>query len=108
MRSSHWLPTEAWLQQVTADEPFGCNPRDKLGPLGTALQWSVNVGYAGPENPAVGEVFDTFVLPTMFASAATGRLTVKPALDEAHQATKKIFEKWRQRGMVGGGSRDRV
>ena len=52
-------------------------------------------------------MFDTFVLPTMFANAATGRMTAKEALADAHQQVKKIFEKWRSKGLVSGGSRDR-
>jgi multiple sugar transport system substrate-binding protein len=97
-----------WLEQVTANDPFGSNPPTKLKPIATALQWATNIGHPGPANPAVGEIFDTFVLPTMFASAATGRLSPAQALEEAHQQAKKIFEKWRARGLVGGGSGDRA
>jgi len=53
-------------------------------------------------------VFDTFVLPTMFANAATGRMTPAQALDDAHQQVKRIFEKWRAKGLVAGGSGDRA
>src|SRR2546430_11195065 len=66
-----------------------------LKPISTALQWATNIGHPGPANPAESEIFDTFVLPTMFANAATGRMSAKQALDEAHQQAKKIFEKWR-------------
>ena len=51
-------------------------------------------------------MFDTFVLPTMFANAATDRKTPKQALDDAHQQVKKIFEKWRAKGLVAGGAHD--
>src|SRR2546427_449558 len=74
-----------WLEQVTANDPFGSNPPAKLKPISTALQWATNIGHPGPANPAESEVFDTFVLPTMFANAATGRMSAKQALDEAHQ-----------------------
>jgi len=43
----------------------------------------------------------------MFANAATGRMSAKQALDEAHQQAKKIFEKWRA-GPRRGGSGDRA
>jgi hypothetical protein len=43
----------------------------------------------------------------MFANAATGRMSAKDALADAHQQVKKIFEKWRGRGLVAGGSGDR-
>ena len=95
-----------WLEQVTASDPFGSNPPSKLQPISTALQWATNIGHPGPANPAESEIFDTFVLPTMFANAATGRMSAKQALEEAHQQAKKIFEKWRGKGLVAGGSGD--
>src|SRR6058998_1825688 len=96
-----------WLEQVTANDPFGSNPPTKLKPISTALKWATNIGHPGPANPAESEIFDTFVLPTMFANAATGRMSAKQALDEAHEQAKKIFEKWRGKGLVSGGSGDR-
>src|SRR5436190_14382084 len=95
-----------WLEQVTANDPFGSNPPTKLKPISTALKWATNIGHPGPANPAESEIFDTFVLPTMFANAATGRMSPKQALDEAHEQAKKIFEKWRGKGLVAGGSGD--
>src|SRR5207245_2820722 len=68
-----------WLEQETANDPFGSNPPSKLKPISTALQWATNIGHPGPANPAESEVFDTFVLPTMFANAATGRMTATHA-----------------------------
>jgi len=97
-----------WLEQATANDPFGSNPPTKLRPIATALQWATNIGHPGPANPAESEVFDTFVLPTMFANAATGRMTPAQALDDAHQQVKRIFEKWRAKGLVAGGSGDRA
>ena len=97
-----------WLEQVTANDPFGSTPPSKLKPIGTALKWATNIGHPGPANPAESEIFDTFVLPTMFANAVTGRMSPKQALEEAHQQAKKIFEKWRGKGLVGGGSGDRA
>src|SRR5213593_4624403 len=96
-----------WMEQQTSSDPFGSNPPTKLKPIGTALQWATNIGHPGPANPAESEVFDTFVLPTMFANAATGRMTPEQALDDAHQRVKAIFEKWRAKGLVAGGTGDK-
>ena len=96
-----------WLEQITSNDPFGSTPPSKLKPISTALRWATNIGHPGPANPAESEVFDTFVLPTMFANAATGRMGAKEALADAHQQVKKIFEKWRSRGLVAGGAHDR-
>jgi multiple sugar transport system substrate-binding protein len=97
---------QRWIEQVTANDPFGSKPPDKLKPISTALEWATNIGHPGSANPAVAEVFDTFVLPTMFANVVTGRMNPRQSLDEAHEQVKRIFEKWRQRGLVGGGSAD--
>ena len=99
---------QRWIEQVTANDPFGSKPPDKLRPISSALEWATNIGHPGSANPAVGEIFDTFVLPTMFASVATGRASAKQALDEAHKQAKAIFEKWRARGLVAGGAGDRT
>jgi hypothetical protein len=59
------------------------------------------VGHPGPANPAIGEVFATFVLPNMMANVARGA-DPKTALAEAEALIKTIFEKWRKKGLVGG------
>src|SRR5258706_12385293 len=97
-----------WLEQATANDPFGSNPPTNLPPIATALQLATNIGHPGPANPAESEVFDTYVLPTMFANAATGRMPPPQALHEAHQQLKRTFEKWRAKGLVAGGAGDRA
>lgn len=89
-----------WLDK----DPFGSHPADKLSVLKTTEQWSTNIGYPGPSSAAVGEVFDTFVLPNMMAKAAKGQLTPQQAVSEAEAQIKTIFQKWRQKGLVGGSS----
>ena len=83
-------------------DPFGSHPANKLALLANAESWSTNVGHPGPANAAIGEVFGTFVLPNMMASAARGKATAKQAVASADQQVKAIFAKWRQRGLVGG------
>src|SRR5204862_5153529 len=99
---------KTWLERVTGNDPFGSNPPAKLRPISTALEWATNIGHPGPANPAESEVFDTFVLPTMFANAAMDRMTPKQALDDAHKQVKTIFEKWRAKGLVAGGAKDKA
>jgi maltose-binding protein MalE len=88
----------AWLD----DDPFGSDPPDKLAVLKNALDWSVNVGYKGSANTAIGEVFGTFILPNMFARVARGRQTAEQSVAAAERQIQPIFEKWRKRGMIGG------
>ncbi|HEV8652005.1 MAG TPA: extracellular solute-binding protein [Actinomycetes bacterium] len=89
---------EGWL----ANDPFGAKPANKLAFLKDATNWSTNIGHPGPSNTAIGEVFGTFVIPTMFARAARGEANPKQAVAQAEAQIKPIFEKWRSRGLVGG------
>ncbi len=91
-------PLPGWLQS----DPFGSHPADKLALLANARQWSTNVGHPGPANPAIGEIFNTNVLPTMMANAARGKMSPKDAVSAAHDQCKQIFAKWRKQGLVGG------
>jgi len=87
-----------WLDS----DPYKSNPSGKLQVLKDATQWSVNVGYPGPASPAIGEIFDTNLLPSMMAAAAKGQKTPKQAVADTEQQIKAIFTKWRQKGLVGG------
>ncbi|NJD55494.1 MAG: extracellular solute-binding protein [Nitrospirae bacterium] len=73
----------------------------KLSVLKDAEKWSTNVGHPGPANPAIGEVFSTFVIPNMFANAVRG-MKAETAVEQAELLVKAIFTKWRKKGLVGG------
>ena len=88
-----------WLRK----DPFGAQPADKLALLEKATDWSTNVGHPGPANTAEGEVFATFVIPNMFARAARGEASPQQAVADAEAQIKPIFDKWRQRGLIGTG-----
>ncbi|HEV8561966.1 MAG TPA: extracellular solute-binding protein [Actinophytocola sp.] len=88
----------AWL----ASDPFGSKPADKLKFLQDALPWSTNIGHPGPASTAIGEVFNTFVIPNMFARAARGEASPQQAVADAEKQVKAVFDKWRAAGLVGG------
>lgn len=88
-----------WLD----NDPFGSQPPDKLNILRTAEDWVTHLGYPGPGNPAVAEVYNTHIIPTMMGRAARGEVTPEEAIAEAEAEINTIFEKWRERGLVGGG-----
>lgn len=83
-------------------DPFGSNPADKLKVLLSAEDWVTYLGYPGPSNPAVAEVYATNIIPTMMGRAALGEVTPEEAVAEAEAQIKEIFAKWRERGLVGG------
>jgi len=87
-----------WLR----DDPFGSQPKDKLALLADATKWSTNIGHPGPSNTAEGEVFNTFVIPNMFARAARGELSPRQAVSQATAQITPVYAKWRARGLVGG------
>lgn len=72
----------------------------KYKELTTAIEWSTNIGFPGYANGAEGEVFDTYIIPQMFALAATDKMTPEDAAKWAQEQIKPIFAKWKGRGLV--------
>lgn len=75
-------------------------PPDKYKVLSDVLDWATNVGYPGYANAAIDEVFSTWIVSTMFAQAASGRMSPEAALNQADTEVRRIFKKWRERGKV--------
>jgi len=86
------------------NDPAGSQPVDKLAPLKTANDWTVNLGWPGPANALIGETFSTFVLADMMAKAARGDVEPAQAVAEAETTLNEIATKWRNEGLMGGGS----
>ena len=82
-------------------DPFGSKPPGKLAILKSAEEWTVSTGYPGPANAAIGEVFNSSIIPNMFARAARGEISPEEAADEAERLISDIFKKWQDRGLVG-------
>jgi multiple sugar transport system substrate-binding protein len=70
-------------------------PPDKYKVLAGVLDWATNVGYPGYATAAIDEVFNTFVIPTMFAKAAQGVLSPEDSARAAEQEIQRIFDKWK-------------
>lgn len=95
------MEKDGWLDK----DPFGSNPPDKLKVLRDAEQWSTVIGHPGPANAAIGEVFNTFLLPIMFARVARGEMTAKDSVADTEKQMKAIFDKWAKQGLLGGGKK---
>jgi multiple sugar transport system substrate-binding protein len=80
------------VQQIASDPK--AVPPDKYKVLGGVLDWATNVGYPGYASAAIDEVFNTFVLPTMFAKAAREEMSPEDAVKAADAEVKRIFAKW--------------
>jgi len=81
------------LQQRIALDPKA-DPADKYKVLGSVLDWATNIGYPGYATAAIDEVFNTFVVPTMFARVAKDEATPEEAARAAEQQIRRIFDRW--------------
>jgi multiple sugar transport system substrate-binding protein len=82
------------IEKRLANDPKA-EPHDKYKVLGGVLNWATNVGYPGYASAAIDEVFNTFVLPTMFAKAARDEMTPEAAVKAADEEVRRIFNKWK-------------
>lgn len=87
------------LKTLLANDPKA-KPADKYKILEDSLEWATNVGYPGYVNAAIDEIFGTWVIVTMFAQAAAGKLSPEDALNEADREVRRIFKKWKEKGKV--------
>jgi multiple sugar transport system substrate-binding protein len=87
------------LKQLVSNDPKG-SPADKYAIFTDADKWTVNVGYPGYANGAIDEIWKGWLIPKMFADAASGRLTPEAALDLYAAQSSAIFDKWRARRKV--------
>jgi multiple sugar transport system substrate-binding protein len=85
------------LQQRIAKDPKA-DPPDKYRVLGSVLDWATNVGFPGYATAAIDEVFNTFVIPTMFARVAKDEATPEEAARAAERQINRVFEKWNRSG----------
>ena len=70
------------------------DPRGKYEVLSGVLDWATNIGYPGYATAATDEVFNTFVIPTMFARVARDEISAPQAAAAAQKDLERIFKKW--------------
>ncbi len=79
------------VKQISNDPT--ADPPDKYKVLADVLDWATNVGYPGYATAGIDEVFNTFVIPTMFAKVARGEISPEDSAKAAEAEIKRIFEK---------------
>ena len=62
--------------------------------LADAEKWSAYPGYPGHTTAAIDEVFNTFVIPNMFARVAKGEQSAEDSAKQAEAEMQRIFAKW--------------
>jgi multiple sugar transport system substrate-binding protein len=87
-----------YRQRLGADPHL---PKGKYKILDTiARKYTANVGFPGYSNAAVDEIWNTFLIPQMFAQVAQDKMTPAEAAKAAERQMKAIFAKWRKRGKI--------
>src|SRR5690606_17217970 len=89
---------DAWFE----NDPFKLpdEPEGKLRPLLDAVEWTTNVGHPGVCSPAVAEVYNTFIIPNMFARAVRGDETPEESIRSAAAEARVVYDGWRARGLI--------
>jgi multiple sugar transport system substrate-binding protein len=79
---------------------------DKHKPLGKytiltsiARKYTTNVGYPGFANAAVGDIWNQYLVPQMFAQVAQGKMTPQDAARSMQGQFRTIYAKWRAQGL---------
>jgi multiple sugar transport system substrate-binding protein len=81
---------------VRLDKDPHADPPYKYYALKDALHWTPNLGAPGIVRPAWMEVFNSFLIPKMFASVVQGNVPSYDAAAEAQKEVTAIVDKWKQ------------
>jgi multiple sugar transport system substrate-binding protein len=87
------------MRQLAAQDTN--RPRGKYTILTTiAEKYTTNPGFPGNTTPVMDEVFNTYLIPQMFAQVAQGKMTPSEAVSGFNQTVQRIYRKWRNQGLV--------
>ncbi len=87
------------IRKLAAADPH--KPKGKYTILTTiAEKYTHNIGYPGTMNPAMDEVFSTFLIPQMFAQVSQGKMSAADSVSSIKSQVNAIYQKWEGRGAV--------
>ena len=76
-------------------------PRGKYTVLTTiAEKYTTNPGFPGNSTPVMDELYNTFLIPQMFAEVAQGKSSPADAVRTFDGKARAIWRKWRAQGLV--------
>lgn len=81
------------LELLVKHDPVA-TPNDKYAMLVDVPKWTTAVGFPGYANAVIDETFSNWVISSMFAEAARGRMTPEDAVKAAHAKTMDMYKKW--------------
>jgi multiple sugar transport system substrate-binding protein len=87
------------IRKLTARDPH--KPKGKYTILTTiAEKYTTNPGFPGNTTPVMDEIFNTFLIPQMFAEVAQGKSTPEEAVSGFARKANALYRKWRGQGLV--------
>jgi multiple sugar transport system substrate-binding protein len=87
------------IRQIAAQDTH--KPRGKYTVLTTiAEKYTTNPGFPGYTTPVMDEIFNTFLIPQMFAEVAQGKSTPAEAVDGFARKAQSLYRKWKNQGLV--------
>jgi multiple sugar transport system substrate-binding protein len=87
------------IRKMTAQDPH--KPKGKYSVLTTiAEKYTTNPGHPGHTNAVIDEIFNTWMIPEMFARVAQGKSSPADAVRDFDARAKKIYRKWKNQGLV--------
>jgi len=87
------------IRQMTAQDTH--KPKGKYTILTTiAEKYTTNPGHPGNTTPVMDEVFNTYLIPQMFAEVAQGKSTPAEAVSSFAKKAQSIYRKWKNQGLV--------
>jgi multiple sugar transport system substrate-binding protein len=87
------------IRQLCAQDPH--KPKGKYTvPTTIAEKYTTNPGHPGNTTPVMDELYNTFLIPQMFAEVAQGKSTPADAVSGFSKKAQSIYRKWKNQGLV--------
>ncbi|HWO81920.1 MAG TPA: hypothetical protein VNM44_15860, partial [Gaiella sp.] len=87
------------IRRLTAQDPH--KPKGKYSVLTTiAEKYTTNPGHPGNSTAVMDEIYNTFLIPQMFATVAQGKATPAEAVSAFAQKAQSIYRKWHNQKLV--------
>ena len=87
------------IRSLTAQDPH--KPKGKYSVLTTiAEKYTTNPGHPGNSTPVMDEIYNTFLIPQMFAEVAQGKSTPAEAVTAFASKAQGIYRKWHNQKLV--------
>ena len=87
------------IRALTAQDPH--KPKGKYSILTTiAERYTTNPGHPGNSTPVMDEIYNTFLIPQMFAAVAQGKSTPSEAVSAFAAKAAAIYRKWHNQKLV--------